>query len=157
MALFFGLLPLRAFALDSGPLFGARFTDVNGKAVTMDGLRGKPLLVNFWARWCPPCKKEFPDLVAAQAKHKARGLVVLGIAIEDAAGADKVKEFAQAYGLDYSILLAGDQGLALMRALGNETAGLPFSLAINRAGQVVASKLGVMSKPEMEAAIEKAL
>ncbi len=144
-------------AVDSGVLFGASLTDVNGKPVAMASLRGKPLLVNFWARWCPPCKKEFPDLVAAQAKYQARGLTVVGIAIEDASGAEKVKEFAQAYGLDYSILLAGDQGLALMRALGNETAGLPFSLVLNRSGQVVASKLGVMSRPEMEAAIGKAL
>ena len=151
------LLPFRALAVESGPLFAATLTDHSGKPVALESLRGKPVLVNFWARWCPPCRKEFPDLVASQVQYKGRGLVVLGIAIEDAAGAEKVRDFAKAYGMDYTILLGGDQGLSLLRVLGNETAALPYTLVLDRSGKVVATKLGVMKKPEMEAAIQKAL
>ncbi|MDD5297481.1 MAG: TlpA disulfide reductase family protein [Rhodocyclaceae bacterium] len=151
------LLPFRVFAVDSAPLYGATLADQYGKPVALTSLRGKPILVNFWARWCPPCRKEFPDLMAAQAQYQGSGLVVVGIAIEDAAGLEKVRDFAKAYGMDYTILLGGDQGLSLLRSLGNESAALPYSLVLNRTGQVVATKLGVMKKPEMDAAIQKAL
>lgn len=157
LVLLLGLLPLPAMAVDSGALFAANLVDQDGKPVALASLRGKPVLVNFWARWCPPCRKEIPDLAASQARYKDKGLVVVGIAIEDVAGAEKVRDFAKAYGMDYTILLGGDQGLSLLRALGNESAALPYTLVLNRSGQIVATRLGVMKKPEMEAAIEKAL
>lgn len=147
----------RAASPEAAPLFAATLTDMDGKPMALASLRGKPLLVNFWARWCPPCRKEFPDLTELQARHKAAGLVVVGIAIEDAAGADKIREFAKAYDMRYTLLLGGEQGLPLLRALGNEAAALPYTLVLNRAGAVVGSKLGVMNKAEMEAAVGKAL
>lgn len=142
--------PERAEALFATGLF-----DLEEKPVTMDALRGTPLIVNFWARWCGPCRVEIPELIKANARYKARGLQILGIAIEDRG--EPVRDFAKAYEMDYRLLLAKDKGIPLMRALGNDKAGLPFTIAVGRDGRVVAFKLGVMKPADIEAAAEAAL
>lgn len=134
----------------SAPLFAATLTDLDDKPVAVAGYKGKPLVVNFWARWCGPCRAEIPELVAARAKYKARGVEVLGIGLEDKP--DAVREFAKAYDMDYPVLLAKDNGIALMQALGNPKAGLPFTLAVDRGGKVVYLKLGGMKAADVEAA-----
>lgn len=140
---------------ESSPLYAASLLDLDGKPYAGEKLRGKPLVVNFWARWCGPCKQEIPDLVEANAKFKERGVVTVGIGIEDRV--DSVREFAKAYEMDYLVLLAGDNGLSLLHALGDVSAGLPYTLVINRAGKVVSRKLGIMKKSEINAAFEMAL
>lgn len=142
--------PERADALFATGLF-----DLDEKPVAMDTLRGKPLIVNFWARWCGPCRVEIPELIKTQARYKARGLQVLGIAIEDRG--EPVRDFAKAYEMDYRLLLGKDKGIPLMRELGNDKAGLPFTIAVGRDGRVVAFKLGVMNPADIESAAEAAL
>jgi thiol-disulfide isomerase/thioredoxin len=153
------LLPLATSAAElpsSAPLFAATAVDTDNKPVALDSLRGKPLVVNFWARWCGPCRKEIPDLVEMNAKYRGKGLVIVGLAIEDADAREAVRDFARAYEVDYSILLASvGKGVELMKALGNDKAGLPFTVVIDRNGKMVAKKLGAMSKAEMEAAIKQ--
>ncbi len=136
------------------PLWAATLTGLDDKPVAMDRFRGRPLAVNFWARWCTPCRDEIPDFVRARAKYKTKGMEVVGIAIEDKTG--PVAEFAKAYEMTYPVVLAGDQGIALMQAMGNKRAGLPFTVIVDRQGKVVASKLGPMKMPEIEAAFEAA-
>lgn len=152
-------LPLPA-AADAGtaPLFAASLTDTDNKPFSFDNLRGKPLVVNFWARWCGPCRKEIPDLVEMHAKYKGKNLFILGLAVEEAEHRAAVRDFAKAYEVDYQVLLAGvGPGVELMKALGNEKSGLPFTVVIDRNGKIVARKLGAMSKAEMEAAIKQVL
>jgi thiol-disulfide isomerase/thioredoxin len=140
------------------PLFATSATDVDNQPVALDTLRGKPLVVNFWARWCGPCRKEIPDLVEMNGKYRGKGLVIVGLAVEDADSREAVRDFAKAYEVDYRVLLAGvGKGVELMKALGNDKAGLPFTVVIDRSGKVVAKKLGAMSKAEMEAAIKQIL
>jgi thiol-disulfide isomerase/thioredoxin len=136
---------------DPAPLFAASLWDVDGKPYRMAGLSGKPLIVNFWARWCGPCRVEIPELVRVQQRFKDKGLVVVGIGLEDKP--DTVREFARAYEMDYLVLLARDQGLSLMQALGNTGGGLPFTLVIDARGKVVAKKLGLVSRSELDAAL----
>lgn len=160
LALAILVAPLPAFAgnASAAPFYSAAVVDADNKPVALDALRGKPLLVNFWARWCGPCRKEIPDLVEMDTKYRAKGLVVVGLAIEDADSREAVRDFARAYEVDYRILLAGvGKGVELMKALGNDKAGLPFTIAIDRNGKVVVKKLGAMSKAEMEAAIRQVL
>lgn len=136
------------------PLFTATLNDMDDKATPLATWKGKPVVVNFWARWCGPCREEIPGLLLERAKYKGR-VEILGIGLEERP--DAVREFAKAYEMDYPILLAKDKGIPLMQALGNTKAGLPFTLAIDRSGKVVYKKLGGMKKPDIEAAFAAAL
>lgn len=153
------LLPLAALAAGPAPsseaLFAATLTDLADRPIKLAGFRGRPLVINFWARWCPPCIEEIPDIVEMRKRFKARGLEVVGIAIDDSTSS--VREFAGRLHMDYPVLLAKDQGFHLLQALGDVAGGLPYTLVLDRNGNVVAKKLGRMSKPEMDAAFSAAL
>ncbi len=138
----------------SAPLFAATLSDLDDKPVALARFKGKPLIVNFWARWCGPCRAEIPELIAIRKAHKGR-LEVLGIGIEDKA--DPAKEFARAYEMDYPVFVAKENGIPLMQALGNTKGGLPFTIVVDRNGQVVQKKMGLMKKADLEAAAELAL
>lgn len=140
-------LTCRAEAI-SAPLYAASFADPDGKAVALERYRGKPLIVNFWARWCAPCRAEIPELLRFR-KELAGKAEILGIGIEDQGGA--VRDFARANGIDYPLFLAGDDGIRLMQTLGNDRGGLPFTLFIDRHGRIVERKLGLLKRADLEA------
>ncbi len=144
-----------AQAASSDALFAAKHSSSDEKLVALDSFRGKPLVVNFWARWCAPCRVEIPELAKTQDKYAKRGLTVIGIGLEDKA--ESVRDFMKAYDMNYTVLLAKTGGIELMQALGNTRAGLPFTVAINRRGEIVASKLGAMTRADLDAAAEQAL
>ncbi len=144
-----------AHAASSDALFAAKLVSSEDKPVALETFRGKPLIVNFWARWCAPCRVEIPELIKTQDKYAKRGLVVIGIGLEDKA--ESVRDFMKAYEMSYTVLLAKAGGIELMQALGNTRAGLPFTVAIGPKGNLVASKLGAMNRAELDAAAEAAL
>lgn len=137
----------------SAPLFAATLADLDDKPVALERYKGKPLVVNFWARWCGPCRAEIPELIKFRNAHKGK-IEVLGIGIEDKA--EPAKEFAKAYDMDYPVFVAKEQGIPLMQTLGNTKAGLPYTLFIDRNGQVISKKMGTIKKPDLDA-IEGAL
>lgn len=137
--------------MDTTPLFGATLSDLNDRPAALSALKGKALIVNFWARWCSPCRTEIPLLSGIQRRNP--GVKVIGIAIEDQAEA--VKEFSRAYEIPYALYLAKDQGIDLLRAMGDEQAGLPYTLGIDRAGKVVFRKLGPLTPADMKAALAR--
>ncbi len=139
-----------AHAANADALFAATLAGTDDKPVALESLRGKPLIVNFWARWCAPCRVEIPELARIQDKYRKRGLTVVGIGLEDRA--ESVRDFAKAYDMNYTLLLAKERGIELMQALGNSRAGLPFTVVVGRKGEIVASKLGAMNQTELEAA-----
>jgi thiol-disulfide isomerase/thioredoxin len=142
----------------AAPFFALTMNTPEDKPLVFESLKGKPLIVNFWARWCGPCRKEIPDLAEMHAKYKGKGLVIIGIGVEDPANRDSVREFAKAYEMNYTLVIAGVQaGVELMQAIGNPKSGLPFTIVIDRHGKIVAKKLGAMSKADMEAAIKQIL
>jgi thiol-disulfide isomerase/thioredoxin len=142
----------------SAPFFALTMSTPDDKPVVFESLKGKPLIVNFWARWCGPCRKEIPDLAEMHAKYKSKGLVIVGIAVEDPANRDSVREFAKAYEMSYMLVVGGTQkSIELMQSIGNPQSGLPFTVVIDRQGKIVAKKLGAMSRADMEAAIKQVL
>lgn len=135
----------------SAPLFAATLNDLDDKPVALERYKGKPLIVNFWARWCGPCRAEIPELIKFRNAHKGK-VEVLGIGIEDKA--EPAKEFAKAYDMDYPVFVAKEQGISLMQALGNTKAGLPYTLFIDRHGNVIQRKMGVVRKPDFDSVQE---
>jgi thiol-disulfide isomerase/thioredoxin len=117
------------------------------------GYRGKPVIVNFWARWCGPCKVEIPELVNLQ-KRKT-GVEVLGLNVES--NAATVRDFAYAYDVNYPVFLTQEPGLALMQALGNRKMVLPFTVVLNGQGSVVSTHIGAMTRDKLDAAVQLAL
>jgi thiol-disulfide isomerase/thioredoxin len=139
--------------IDAAPLFAAALADLDHRAARVPR-EGRPLLVNFWARWCGPCKVEIPELVALQARRS--GVDVLGIALENDGAA--VRDFARAYEINYPLLLARDGlGLDLMRTLGNPGAGLPFTLGLDRRGALVLRRLGLITREQIDSAVRHLL
>ena len=106
-------------------------------------------MVNFWARWCPPCRAEIPELAAFQKKHRGR-IEVLGIGLEDDGAA--VSAFMQQHKMDYTVLLTRKQGNPLMQDLGNKRGGLPYTLFIDKQGRVVGQKLGLLRQADLDKA-----
>jgi len=155
----FALLGWAALALAEpaphNPLFATTFNDLAGQPQALRQWQGKPLIVNFWARWCSPCRAEIPDFAKVDRLYKGKGLIVLGISIEDQA--DPVREFAKAYEMDYHVLIGKTQGLELMQALGNKVMGLPFTVAVDRSGKVILARAGRISPTELSALAEALL
>ena len=146
------LLAAAARAGDSAaPLFAATLNTPDGKPAALAAWKGKPLVVNFWARWCGPCRAEIPELIKFRNSHKGK-VEVLGIGIEDKA--EPAKEFAKAYDMDYPVFVAKEQGIPLMQALGNTKAGLPYTLFIDHHGNVIQRKMGVVRKPDFDSVQE---
>ena len=116
-------------------------TELNGKPWTLKQLRGKVVLVNFWATWCPPCRKEMPDLETLYSQFKEQGLVILAISDEDAA---KVKPFVAKQKVTYPILL--DPGRKVNELF--EVVGIPKTFIYDRDGRLVAQSIDMRTRKQ---------
>ncbi len=124
-------------------------SDLEGKAWTLKALRGKVVLVNFWATWCPPCRKEMPDLDALYLQFKTQGFVVLAISDEEAA---KVSPFVAERSIHYPVLL--DPGRKVNDAFSIE--GIPKSFVFDRDGKLVAQSIDMRTRTQFLQMLEKA-
>ncbi len=123
--------------------------DLNGKAWKLSGLRGQVVLVNFWATWCPPCRKEMPDLDSLYSRFREQGLVVLAISDEETG---KVTPFLKEHGVSYPILLDTDR--AVSKLFGVE--GIPKSFVYNRDGKLVATAIDMRTRRQFLAMLASA-
>lgn len=141
-------LSLRRHAPDpAADAFWTRsFETPQGGRLDMSSLRGRPLLVNFWATWCAPCVRELPEIDRFHRDFSQRGWQVVGLAID---GPTPVREFLSRMNLGFAIGLAGLEGTALVRQLGNDRGGLPFSVAFDDDGRVFERKLGETTYAEL--------
>jgi len=119
--------------------------DINGKPRKLSEFRGKWVVVNYWATWCPPCLAEIPDLVAFYDKHKNKDAVVVGVNFEDI-DPSELKQFAESYFMSYPILR---QKPAPKSALGL-ILGLPTSFLVSPKGEVIAKQTGPVTGKMIE-------
>lgn len=130
----------------TGGLWGMRFDTPQGGHLALGTLRGRPLLLNFWATWCAPCISELPLLDRFQIEQRAIGWQVVGLAIDNLA---PVVEFLVQRPVSYPIALAGASGVELSRNLGNLGGTLPFTVVFNRSGEPFQHKLGVLQPVDL--------
>jgi len=128
---------------------GFTLTDTNGKTHTLHGYKGKWVLVNFWATWCPPCQEEIPDLIALHGEKK-NNLVVIGIAM-DYRNAKQVTDFADGLLVDYPIVLGNAQVASQI----GPVQGLPTTYLYNPDGKMVAQQVGAITRESVESFIAK--
>jgi thiol-disulfide isomerase/thioredoxin len=129
-------------------LLSASFPDLSGRRLRLAQWRGRPLVCNFWATWCEPCRDELPLLENAQSKHAPNGLQIVGIAVDNAAN---IRQYLNTVKISYPILIAEGEGIDLMRRLGNRAGGLPFTVTVDPAGRLRRRKLGAYAATELEA------
>ena len=125
-----------------------QFERPEGGQVVLSSLRGKPLLVNFWATWCPPCVEELPMVDRFFREQAANGWQVIGLAIDQPSA---VRKFLERTPVTFPIGLAGLEGTDLIRQLGNTGGGLPFTLVLNAGGGVAARKMGKLEPTDLDA------
>ena len=128
-------------------VYAAQFARPEGGELSMEAFLGRPLLLNFWATWCPPCIRELPMLAAFHRAQPADGWQVVGLAADASA---PVREFLQRQPLPFAIGMAGFQGIELTRQLGNEGGGLPFSALFNADGRLMQTHVGELDELKLK-------
>lgn len=134
--------PGAAEALLSAPL-----KDLQGQTQTLAPYRGKILVVNFWATWCPPCREEMPVFIDAQTRFGAKGVQFVGIALDNP---QQVAIFVQEFGVNYPVLIGGINESEALRQLGNPGGGLPYTLIYDRSGKLREKIIGGLDKARLE-------
>jgi thiol-disulfide isomerase/thioredoxin len=120
--------------------------DVDGKPVTSDELKGKVVVLDFWATWCGPCRSEIPGYVELQKKYREAGLAVVGVSL-DQDGLEKVRKFIEEKGINYRIVMGDDN---ITGAFGGVEA-IPTTFIVDRGGTVRFRKVGAMAREAFEA------
>lgn len=135
-------------------VFAARLADLNGGAPTLERWRGQVVVVNFWATWCAPCREEIPGFVRLQERYGSRGLQFVGIAFDQP---EKVAEFAREFRMNYPLLVGGLDTMELLRQAGNRAGVLPYTLIIDRGGNLVSREPGGLKEVKLEGLIQPLL
>lgn len=129
-------------------LWSLQLSTPQGSPLALATLRGRPLLVNFWATWCPPCVDELPLLSRFFQQNNAKGWQVLGIAIDQT---DAVNRFLMRSPVSFAVVMAGMAGLELSKNLGNLSGGLPFTVVLAANGEVAHRKIGRVTEADLSA------
>lgn len=132
-----------------------RLADLEGQPIDSSQWTGQVLVLNFWASWCPPCIQDLPILVAAQQQFADAGVRVVGIAVDRP---EDAREFVTRYPVNYPILIADVEAIALSKRLGNRVEGLPFTAVVDRRGRRLWGQVGGLWEREQDllAALEQA-
>jgi len=126
-------------------------TDLDGKTISLDRYKGKILIINYFATWCPPCRVEIPDFVEAYKDHRKDGLEFLGVDLGESP--DTVKEFVNEQKINYPVI-AGDRD---MEDKFGPVHSIPVTIVIDREGRIATKKIGMLSSEELDEIIQSLL
>lgn len=135
-------------------VWDAVLPDLAGRRQALDQWRGKVVVLNFWAPWCPPCREEIPGFISLQEKYGARGLQFVGVALDEQA---RVQAYVKEARMNYPVLLGGMGAVLLGQAAGNPVGGLPYTLILDRQGQPVTTLSGAVSEARLEGLVRPLL
>lgn len=130
---------------------GLAFKDLQGGARRLSDWKGHPLIVNFWATWCEPCRREIPLLIRLRHERTTEGLAIVGIAVDFRA---PVVKYVKENGIDYPVLDGEEGGLEAVNAFGMQLL-FPFSVFADREGRVVAVKVGELHQNEADFILDR--
>ena len=122
-----------------------QLADREGRLRSLADWGGRSLVINFWATWCAPCRREIPLLAKLQREHGAEGFQVIGIAVDFR---DKVIAYADEMNIDYPILIGEQEALDAAAAFGIDVIGFPFTIFTDRQGRIVAAHMGELTEAE---------
>jgi thiol-disulfide isomerase/thioredoxin len=128
--------------------------DLNGKTRNLSEWQGKIILINFWATWCSPCRKEIPELSRIQKEMGNNNLQIIGIAIDDA---DAVRDFMKHVEVNYPVLTGDEHTPEWAEQLGNKLAALPFSVVLDQSGKQVDAHMGILDREKVMKMIKSIL
>ena len=128
---------------------------LDGDSVALADLRGHPVLLNVWATWCAPCRREIPELQALHEEYAPEGLRVVGVTVDARGAGEDVRRFIDAFGMTYAVWWDPDQ--RIVAELG--APGVPVTVLLDRQGRVAWSHLGALERgdPELSAAVQRLL
>lgn len=149
-----GMQPAAAKADASEALMATRLPDLRGVEQELAQWRGKVMIVNYWATWCPPCIKEIPEFSSVSRRYADQPVQFVGVSIDDV---DKVQAFRDEHDVPYPLLIATHSALKLTAELGNAAQALPFTLIVDPSGTIRHAKLGTLSETELEGKIQALL
>ena len=121
--------------------------DRDGRPRSLSEWDGKPLIINFWATWCAPCRREIPMLNALAVDEEYAGFEIIGIAIDFR---EDVLKYLEKMPIDYTVLIGEQDGLAAARAFGMESIGLPFTAFTDRQGRIATIHVGELHLPQAQ-------
>ena len=127
--------------------------DVYGNPISLESLKGKPVLVNFYASWCGSCINEVKDINKLKAESGGK-FEIIGVSLDT--DTQIVRQFILHNNMNYSSLVSGGLGSGIMKSLGNEKKGLPFSVFIEKSGAISFAKLGSLNKQELDGFLNRA-
>jgi len=128
--------------------------DFRGESRRISEWKGKVLLLNFWATWCPPCQKEIPELIALQEDYKQEGLQIVGIAIDELGA---TQEFANKAGINYPTLTGEAEAIQVALSYGNTSGALPYTVIVDRNNRIAFTQPGQVHRDKIENLIRRLL
>jgi peroxiredoxin len=128
--------------------------DANGKPIALEGLKGKKVMINFYASWCTGCREEIKDINKIKSDSAGK-MEVIGVSLDN--DIETVRNFAARTGMGYFSLVSGSMGPGIMRSLGNEKKAVPYTVIVEKNGQISFSKLGLLNKDDLVSIKNKAI